>query len=140
MIALLPYLLSAWSFIKRVAQAMFDFFSKPPGIYIAAILLVMLAIWGSGELGYRRGDSQGRADCEAAHKAASAAEAARQIQVGAQVTAASETRTAQSQAQDSRNQEIVNDVKARAHDLPPPPAICPPAVPSALADRLRDLQ
>lgn len=124
----------------KAAGAIFGFLSKPPALYAVTGALALLTFWGSGELGYRRGDKQGLADCEASHKAASVVEQARQQQVGADVTATSETRTGQSQAAVARNQEIVNDVKSRSLDLPPVPSICPPAVPPALADRLRGLQ
>lgn len=126
----------AWAYARTWLSAAFTFLSTPPGPYLACCIVAGGAWWYSGHLGYERGQTA----CEAAHKTAAAAEQSRQAQVGADVTTASETRTGQSQAQDARNQEIVNDVKSRAHDLPPTPAICPPAVPAALADRLRDIK
>jgi hypothetical protein len=140
MAAFLLALAPIWSAIKSGSAALWAFAARPPGLYVALVVLALLAIWGSGELGYRRGDSQGRADCEARHAQAIAAERARQARVSASVTAASDVRTAASKAQDSQNREIVADVKARANNQPPPPSICPPAVPAALADRVRRLE
>lgn len=48
-------LLPVWSGIKAFFSAALDFFSKPPGIYIAGALLVLAAIWYSGHRGYDRG-------------------------------------------------------------------------------------
>jgi hypothetical protein len=126
----------AWTYARAWLSAAVIFLSTPPGSYLACCVIAGGAWWYSGHLGYERGQTA----CETAHKTAAVAEQARQAQVGADVTTASETRTGQSQAQDARNQEIVNDVKGRAHDLPPVPEICPPAVPAALADRLRKLE
>lgn len=126
----------AWAYARAWLSAAFTFLSTPPGSYLACCIIAGGAWWYSGHVGYKRGLDA----CEAAHRTAAVAEQSRQAQVGADVTTASETRTGQSQAADARNQEIINDVKARANDMAPPSEICPPAVPAALADRLRDLQ
>lgn len=138
--AFLLALAPVWNVTKGVIAALWGFVSRPPGLYVALVALALLTIWGSGERGYRLGTAQGKADCEAAHTAATAAEQARQLQAGTGAVDASERRTNLAHGQDSSNQEIVTDVKIRAQNLPPAPGICPPGVPSILADRLRSLQ
>jgi hypothetical protein len=140
MTAILAFLLTSWNWVRSFASWAAGFLSKPPGIYIAAVVLVGVAVWWSGQRGYDAGVAQGKAACEAAHSAATAREVTRQQVAGAGAVQASEARTIQSAAQDRTNREIVADVQARAESLPPPPVACPAAVPADLADRLRQLR
>ena len=66
------FLLAAMNFGRTAMGALLQFVSRPPGSYIAAAVLAALAIWGSGELGWRRGENYGQTTCEAVHAAASA--------------------------------------------------------------------
>jgi hypothetical protein len=118
-----------------ILSAALGWLTKPPGVYVSAAALVVLAIWISGQRGYDRGV----AACAAAHQLAAARI---QVQRQAAVTIAAhvaETTTAAAAAKDATNKEIVADVKARAQALPVPPPSCPLAVPADLADRLRQL-
>lgn len=136
---MIPFLLTALGWGRTVMDAVLRFASQPPGSYIAAAALMALAIWGSGELGYHRGESAATAACEASHKAAAAKEQQRQARAMDAALSASETRTAESAARDLQNREIVSHVKIQAAALPPVPAGCPLAVPAALADGLRQI-
>jgi hypothetical protein len=128
------------NFGRTAMGALLQFVSRPPGSYIAAAVLAALAIWGSGELGWRRGENYGQTACEAVHAAASVEEHIRQVRVAGAALRASETRTAQSAARDITNREIVAHVKLQVAALPPVPASCPMAVPAAVADGLRALR
>ena len=134
------WLLSLLGGMGSALKSLFAFFSKPPGIYLLAVSLVLLAIWWSGQRGYDRGHTQGKAECEAAHAAAASTEITRQQKAGTAAVQASAARTIKAAVQDRTNREIVADVKARAKSLPPPPPECPAAVPADLADRLRALR
>jgi methylthioribose-1-phosphate isomerase len=103
-----------------------------PGIYIVAALAVALAVWGSGELGYRRGS----AICEAGHKVAAAIEMQRQERAGAVAVAASEATTTSDAAKDKSNQEAIRYVVKTVYARPDAGVECVPAV---VADRLRSL-
>jgi hypothetical protein len=138
--AILAALSPAGKALMAVLSALWSFLSKPPGIYLLAAILVLLAIWWSGQRGYDRGHAQGKAECEAAHTAAAATEVTRQQKVATIVVQASESRTTKAAAQDRTNGEIVADAKARAESLPLAPPECPAAVPADLADRLRSLR
>jgi hypothetical protein len=125
---------------RKFLAALWAFVTKPPGSYIALVMLIGLAWWWSGEIGHNRGEKQGRADCEAAHTAAATKEVTRQEKAVTAAVVASEKRTTRSAVLNTANREIVADAKARAEDLPPPPPECPAAVPADIADRLRGLR
>lgn len=136
-----PFLLAlrpVWNLFKGACAAIYGFCSKPPGLYIFAVLATFLAFWWWGGHKYAQGVQSGRDACESAHRAAAVTEEARQTTVAQIVTEASEIRTIASQASKTRNREIVADAKARADELPPLPAECPLAVPADIADRLRN--
>jgi hypothetical protein len=124
---------------RGALAAIWSFATTRPGCYFALAALALLAVWGSGELGYRRGARDGKAACEAVHAAAMAHEEARQHQAAGAAVGASQVRTAASEALDNTNKDIVAHVKVQAAALPPPPAACPLAVPADLADELRAL-
>ncbi len=111
---------------------LFGWAVKPPGVYLTAALAVALAIWASGELGYRRGET----DCEAAHKAAVAVEVQRQERAATAAVAASEARTAADTKIDTKNQETIRYVVKTVYAQPDAGAEC---IPAAVADRLRNL-
>ena len=137
-----PFLLALspfWRLFKGGCTAIYGFCSKPPGLYIFAVLAAFLAFWWWGGHKYAQGVESGRLACETAHKAAAVVEKVRQATVAQIVTKASEARTVTSQAVKTHNREIVADAVAHAEYLPIPPAECPIAVDGASADRLRNL-
>lgn len=118
---------------KNFFAALWAFFSKPPGIYVLAIILAVLLLWWVNDRAYNRGE----AACEARHQLASKDEVIRQATEGAGAANASENRTGDAKDTDNHNRGTVQNAKQSARDLPPAPAICPPAVPGIIADRLR---
>ncbi len=83
--------------------------------YGAAIALVLLALTGL----YWKGHSDGYSVCDAAHKAAAAAEVVRETKVGQKVTADSVAKTAADKAIDAANGDIVARAVARVRSMPP---------------------
>ncbi len=137
--AILLALAPLWSLFKGACAAIYGFCSKPPGLYILAVLATFLAFWWWGGHKYAQGVESGRLACETAHRTAAEAEEARQTTVSQVVTRASEARTIASQAVKTHNREIVADAVAHAEALPAPSAECPIAIDGASADRLRHL-
>jgi hypothetical protein len=122
-----------WAAAKNVLGGVWNFCTKPPGIYLVLIGGVALAIWWSGQRGYDRG----HADCEDAHKAASQTEHARQVTVGKGVRADSDKRTAPHKAENKANKTIVRTIYVHDQALPDASYVC---VNPDDADRLRDLK
>lgn len=119
----------AWLFLKRGI----GFFVKPPGIYIAAALGLMFGLWWFGHLKYAAGVA-----------AAVAAGAARSAQVKAKQTAAisgandrAASRAVESAKKDTETQGAVEHAKQAAANMPGANGV---AIPSDVADRLRDIQ
>lgn len=70
----LPFwLLGFFTGARKIIGALFSFFSKPPGIYIAMAIAVAGAIWWSGERGYGRGVAWQKSEDEKARLIAVAA-------------------------------------------------------------------
>jgi hypothetical protein len=131
--ALLLTLLPIWSGFKTSVAWLFAFFSKPPGVYILAVILIAIAIWWSGQRGYQRGG----AECEARHQVAAQKEVVRQKTVFQQVGDRSDVRTAESGKINNSNEKVVQHVKDEAAARPDAPRLC---VPADIADELRSLK
>jgi hypothetical protein len=108
------------------------FFSKPPGLYLAIAVALMLAVWWFGQHEFNRG----KAECELAHQAAGQHEVVRQEKVGVKVKKDSDARTAPHVAQDQGNRETVRIIYEHAKAVPDADYSC---VDPADADRLRSL-
>src|SRR4051794_37698154 len=90
---LMPFLLAllpVWNVFKAILAWLVTFLSRPPGVYLLAAALICLAVWWSGERGYKRG----QVACQASHQAAAAREVHRQTMVFQTVGDRSEARTA----------------------------------------------
>lgn len=129
MLALLTAALSA---AKSAAAWAASFFSKPPGSYIGAAVLVLILLWGVHHHGY----GAGQADCESAHAAKVEQAVQRQRQAGAAVVARSDVLTGQNAETDQKAKEVIRYVTIQAKAKPDAEAEC---IPAALADRVRGL-
>lgn len=126
---LLPFLSAA----KSIFSSVMTFFSRPPGSWIGAALIVAWIVWYAHHHGY----DAGRADCETAHTAAVSNEVIRQVKITGQVVERSSARTAQDRQTDESNRKAVAHVKAKVHVLPNSSAV---VVPPDIADGLRQLR
>lgn len=130
----MPVILSlVWGAFSKVFGALFTFFTTRPGVYIGMALLILLAIWWSGQHGYERG----QAACEARHVAAAQKEKIREVIVYRDAQQRSDERTAKSDAKRTSNKEILAHVEEQVAAQPNAAADCVSAV---SADELRKLQ
>ena len=127
------FLLSFLGGVKSVFSAILTFCSKPPGSYLAIVVIAGLGLWWYGQHEFNAGVAKDNA----AHVVASAKEVARQTTVTTAVVAKSETTTTAAVIADKINRGIVTHVKQTAAALPPPPVECPASVPAGFADQLR---
>lgn len=118
---------------KELGAKAWAFVSKPPGSYVALVILAVLALW----LAYGRGYGAGETACEARHAAAAKAEIQRQQTVAVGVMARADARLNQNATADVKAKEIVTDVTQKAKALPDSAAVC---IPADVADRLRGIE
>ena len=129
----MTFLLLAWSAAQRGFSAVLVFCSRPPGSWIAAILVGILALWWFGQHEVNRGKSI----CESAHAEATANEVARQAVVVGVVNKASNIRTSEAKQIDTGNKKVIVYVHDKAAALPTASNIC---VDADSADAIRGLR
>lgn len=103
---------------KELGAKAWAFVSKPPGSYVAIVILAVLVLW----LAYGRGYDTGETACEARHTTAAKIEIQRQQTVAVGVVARSEIRSNQN---------------TTANAQPDSAAVC---IPADVADRLRGIE
>lgn len=119
----------AWAFLRRGL----DFFSKPPGLWIALLGAAALGLWWFGHLKYAAGVA-----------AAAAAASARAAQIRAKqntainaANAGALVRAIEAAKLDAESKEVVKDVRETAADMPDAGGV---AITGDVADRLRSIR
>ena len=129
---MLAFLTLALNAGRGAASWAASFFAAPPGSYIGAALLVLLALWGVHHHGY----DSGRTACEQAHAARTEQAVLAEHAAGEGAVARSAVRAQHDSQTDNKAMEVIRYVASEAKSRPDSGDEC---VPAPLADRLRDI-